>query len=155
MLDGFKIQQLDFPQSRPVFGTFGQILSLAILTLLWAIVSVMTVIIMIAITTIKDTKLVLILHNLILRLWHKDGNKVRLSGNAWGKILVYSLQQHMYTASAWNDPRLHNESLLFYIFILFFLAEHTLCCPFCSAHWTSWNFMIMSTFLSLAWWCHR
>lgn len=64
-----------------MFGNFRQIISPAILTLLNVTMSVMMVII-IMISTIKDTKPVLILHNLILRLLHKDVNKVRLSGNA-------------------------------------------------------------------------
>lgn len=76
------MEQLEFTQRRPVFGNFRQIISPAILTLLNVIMSVMMVIIMIMISTIKDTKPVLILHNLILRLLHKDVNKVRLSGNA-------------------------------------------------------------------------
>lgn len=63
-------------------GNFRQIISPAISTLLNVIMSVMRVIIMIMISTIKDTNPVLILHNLILRLLHKDVNKVRLSGNA-------------------------------------------------------------------------
>lgn len=63
-------------------GNFRQIISPAISALLNVIMSVMRVMIMIMISTIKDTNPVLILHNLILRLLHKDVNKVRLSGNA-------------------------------------------------------------------------
>lgn len=85
MLDDLEMEQPELTQRRPVVGNFGQIISPAILTLLNVIMSVIMVIIMIittVISTIKDTKPVLILHNLILRLLHKDVNKVRLSGNA-------------------------------------------------------------------------
>lgn len=82
MLVDLEMEQFEFLQRRPVVGNFRQIISPAIVILLHVIMPVIMVIIMIVISTTKDTKPVLILHNLILRLLHKDVNKVRLSGNA-------------------------------------------------------------------------